>query len=114
MNLKKKKLINVDLDGVLNTYHGNYDPVKISPPREGVHEFLENLSEYFIIDIFTPRKKDLVIKWLKEHDLYQYINDVTNIKNRYSTVTLDDRAINFDGNYIEAYKKILVFEPFWK
>lgn len=114
MNVKKKKLVNVDLDGVLNTYHGNYDPIKISPPREGVHEFLKNLSEHFIVDVFTPRDKNLVIEWLKEQNLYQYINDVTNIKNKYSTVTLDDRAVNFDGDFSKAFKKMLVFEPFWK
>jgi len=98
----------------LNTYHGNYNPYVISPPKEGVHEFLKNLSEHFDIDIFTPRDKNLVVAWLKEHGLYKYINDVTNIKNKYSTVTLDDRAINFDGNFLTAYKKILDFEPYWK
>lgn len=109
-----KKLISIDLDGVLNTYHGNYDTVAISPPREGVHEFLKNLSRKFTIDIFTARDSELVWNWLKEHELYKFINNVTNVKSKNSTVILDDRAINFDGNFSEAYRKILVFKPHWK
>ena len=27
---------------------------------------------------------------------------------------LDDRAINFDGNFEKAYKNIKEFSPYWK
>ena len=114
MNKNRKKLICLDLDGVLNTYHGNYDPLVISPPKEGVRDFLKNLSEQFIIDIFTVRDRELVWNWLKQYDLYYFINNVTNTKNKYSTLILDDRAITFDGDYMEAYQKILIFKPYWE
>ena len=35
------KTLLIDLDGVLNTYDGNYSESEIAPPRDGVKEFLE-------------------------------------------------------------------------
>ena len=39
-----KKTILIDLDGVLNTYTGPFDPNFIPPIKDGAREFLENLS----------------------------------------------------------------------
>ena len=39
-----KKLIQIDLDGVLNNYCGNYDAEKIVDVKIGAKEFLEELS----------------------------------------------------------------------
>ena len=46
-----KKTILIDLDGVLNTYTGNFDKDFIPPIKEGAKEFLENLSKKFVIKI---------------------------------------------------------------
>ena len=43
------KTIAIDLDGVLNTYCGNYNENEIAPPKEGVHEFLAKLAENYKI-----------------------------------------------------------------
>ena len=40
----RKKTILLDLDGVINTYNGAYNPVYIPPLREGAREFVEKLS----------------------------------------------------------------------
>ena len=40
-----KKTILIDLDGVLNTYTGNFDKDFIPPIKEGAFDFLKNLSE---------------------------------------------------------------------
>ena len=109
-----KKLIQIDLDGVLNDYDGNYQEDTISSLKNGAYEFLESLSQYYKIDVFTVRDRDLCIEWLKTNDIYKFINDVTNIKNLHTTVMLDDRAINFDGSYQKAYKQIIDFKPYWK
>ena len=53
-----KKLILIDLDGVLNTYNGNFDAEVISPMREGAYEFLEELSKNYKINIFTEILKN--------------------------------------------------------
>lgn len=60
------KTIAIDLDGVLNTYCGNYNENEIAPPKEGVHEFLAKLAENYKIEIFTVRNTKLTAKWLKK------------------------------------------------
>lgn len=57
-----KKVISIDLDGVLNTYggHKDYDENKICQIKDGAREFLEKLYEKFDIEIFTVRDKELV------------------------------------------------------
>ena len=50
-----KKKILLDLDGVLNTYKGKYNPKFISPIREDTVEFIKELSKDYKIVIFTSR-----------------------------------------------------------
>ena len=52
-----KKLIQIDLDGVLNNYCGNYDAEKIVDVKIGAKEFLEELSKEYNIEIFTVENK---------------------------------------------------------
>lgn len=110
----KKKLISIDLDGVLNNYTGNYSETVIAPIKEGAYEFLQTLSERFVIEIFTVRDANLTQNWLEENNLSQFVKNVTDVKNPFASVILDDRAINFDGSYERALEKITDFEPYWK
>ena len=111
-----KKIISIDLDGVLNTYsgHKDYDENKICPIKSGASDFLEKLFENFNIEIFTIRDKTLVKNWLKDNDILKFISKITNEKNPYSQIILDDRAIQFRGNFQETYKEIIDFKPYWK
>ena len=113
MVTKFKKTIIIDLDGVLNTYNGNYDKNFIPPIKNGALGFLKNLSENYSVKIFTTREKELTLKWVKEHNLSEYINDVTNIKVP-CWVYIDDRGITFDGNYSNLSEKIDSFNPWYK
>lgn len=108
------KTLLIDLDGVLNTYHGDYDEFIISPPRSGVYEFLRELSLRYKIIIFTARDKILSQKWLKKYNLDGFVDEVTNIKSPFANIIIDDRALRFNGNYEETLKEIEGFEPFWK
>ena len=45
MTDKFKKTLLFDLDGVLNTYDGNYDKNFISPIKDGAYKLLKELSE---------------------------------------------------------------------
>ncbi len=110
----KKKLISIDLDGVLNTYSGNYDKTTIAPIKNGTYEFLQKLSKDYRIAIFTVRDKTLVRNWLIQNNLYDFIEDITDVKNPFSSIFLDDRAINFDGDFDKAYSAIKNFKPYWK
>ncbi len=109
-----KKLLLIDLDGVLNLYNGKYDANKISKIRPGTLDFIKKLHQDYRILIFTARDIKTTIEWLKENDLNNYIEEVTNIKNPFASVILDDRAINFDGDYNKAYNLIKNFQPYWK
>lgn len=108
------KIALVDLDGVLNNYDGNYNVNEIPQPKDDVENFLIELSSAYEIQIFTVRNKDLTSQWLKKHNLEKYIKDVTNIKNPFASVIIDDRAINFSGNYDEVLNKAINFKPYWK
>ena len=73
MQTKKRKIL-LDLDGVLNTYIGNYDAEHIPHIKDGAIEFLQKLSENFEIKIFSVRDVNLVEKWVVENNIQIYIN----------------------------------------
>ena len=107
-----KKIILVDLDGVLNNYSGNYDKNKISDIKEGAFEFLQELSKKYTIKIFTVRNKILVAKWLLNNGLEDFIEDVTNIKEP-AYLYLGDRCICFSGNFCKTIDEINNFKTHW-
>jgi hypothetical protein len=108
-----KKTILIDLDGVLNTYTGNFDKDFIPPIKEGAFDFLKNLSEEYQIKLFTTRNKILASKWISENKLDGFIEDITNIK-ELSYLYIDDRCINFNGNYDDLTDKIINFKAWYK
>ena len=109
-----KKLIQIDLDGVLNNYDGHYEADKIASIKDGAFEFVQKLSNDFTLELFTVRDKQFCEMWLEKNNLSQFFEKVTNIKNPYASVFIDDREINFDGNFENVYEKIIKFKPYWK
>lgn len=108
-----KKTILIDLDGVLNTYDGNFNKDYISPVKDGAKEFLEKLSKNYEIKIFTTRNKLLTSKWMIENNLDKYILDITNIKDL-AWIYIDDRCLTFKGNYESLTAEINNFRPWYK
>ena len=108
------KIALVDLDGVLNNYDGNYNANVIPQPKDNVEDFLIKLSSAYKIHIFTVRNKELTTEWLKQYNLFKYIKEITNIKNPFASIIIDDRAINFNGNFDEVLNKAINFKPYWK
>ncbi len=111
--ISDKKTILIDLDGVLNTYNGNFDKDEIPPIKQGAKEFLADLSNYFCIKIFTTRNKILATKWLISNNIEQYIEDITNTK-ELCYLFVDDRCISFNGDYDELSQNIKNFKPWYK
>lgn len=111
--MTKKKTILVDLDGVLNQYNGRFEELQIPDIKEGAREFVENLSQNFIVKIFTTRNKILATKWLIKNNLDKYITDITDIKEP-SHLHIDDRCICFDGNFSNTINQIKNFRPWYK
>ena len=111
--MTNKKTILIDLDGVLNLYNGKFDELQIPDIKEGAKEFIEKLSQDFIVKIFTTRNKILTTKWIIKHGLAEAITDVTDIKEP-AHLFLDDRCICFDGDFNNTMDKIQNFKPWYK
>ena len=108
-----KKTILIDLDGVLNTYTGNFDPNFIPPIKDGAVEFLKNLSKNYEIKLFTTRNKLLASRWLIENKIDVYFQDITNTKD-VCYLYVDDRCITFDGSFTSLKNKIENFKVWFK
>lgn len=104
----------IDLDGVLNTYTGNFNPEFIPPIREGAKDFLANLADNnYEIKIFTTREKSLAQKWVEENQISQFVTEVTNTKDP-AFLIIDDRCLTFNGDYQKAISEIENFSPWFK
>lgn len=106
----RKKLIQIDLDGVLNEYKGDYKKDFIPEIKKGARDFLEKLSEDFEIEIFTVRDYLLTKEWLIKNNLIKFIKNITNIKSSNASIILDDRAVNFNGDFNFVYLNIKNFK----
>ena len=109
-NKHYKKLILIDLDGVLNEYKGDYKKDYIHPPKPDTETFLKELSQNYEIKIFTTRNKLLTSKWLIENGFDGYVSDVTNIKEKGAYLFIDDRCINSNGDYGKLKNEIENFK----
>ncbi len=108
-----KKTILIDFDGVLNNYDGNYDENVLPEIKIGAKDFLKKLSNTFKIKIFTTRNKMKVAQWLLNHRLEKYVSDVTNVKEP-AFLIIDDRCINFSGDYNKIFEQINSFKVYYK
>ena len=108
-----KRTILIDLDGVLNTYSGQYDENTIPPIKKGAYEFIESLSDKFIVKIFTTLNKLLAGKWIINNKLDKFVSDVTNVKDP-AWLIIDDRCLTFDGNYENTLDLINNFSVWYR
>ena len=103
----------IDLDGVLNTYKGDFIVDKIEPIKNDAKEFIIKLARDYDLYLFTSRNLLLASKWLIENDLDKYFIDVTNIKMT-ATIYLDDRGVCFNGDFENTLKQIKEFKTHWE
>lgn len=108
-----KKTVLLDLDGVLNTYRGDYVHDYIPPLREGAKEFVQNLAERYNVKLFTTRRKKLVECWINDNNLEKFITDVTD-KKEIAWIYVDDRCIRFDGEYERLISDIDNFKAWYR
>jgi len=107
----KNKIIMIDLDGVLNNYT-YYNKENMTTLKKGAKEFLKTLSNDYTLILFTSRNLKSTAKWLIENDIDKYFADITNIK-RPAYLYIDDRAINFKGNYEKTIEDVNTFKTYW-
>lgn len=104
-----KKTICVDFDGVLNEYDG-YEEGDLGEPLTGSKEFIKELRKKYKVVILTSRQKEQVIDWLNNNGFPSM--KVTNRKVP-AVAYIDDRAIQFNGNYEKVISQLKNFKPYW-
>lgn len=104
-----KKTICVDFDGVLNEYDG-YEEGDLGEPLTGSKEFIKELRKKYKVVILTSRQKEQVIDWLNNNGFPSM--KVTNRKVP-AVAYIDDRAIQFNGNYKKVISQLKNFKPYW-
>lgn len=104
-----KKTICVDFDGVLNEYDG-YEEGDLGEPLTGSKEFIKELRRKYKVVILTSRQKEQVIDWLNNNGFPSM--KVTNRKVP-AVAYIDDRAIQFNGNYKKVISQLKNFKPYW-
>lgn len=108
-----KRTIVIDFDGVLNDYTGWCGEDELGKPRECTELFMKTINEKFNIIVFTCRDTQKVREWLKEYNLLHMVEHVTSKKPK-AVAYIDDRAINFSGNYVEVLNKLEDFHAWWE
>lgn len=110
----ERPIVCVDLNGVLDTYTGWHGADHFDPPREGARAFLEELRTRGLrIVVFTTRYSDDVRRWLREYDLQDLVDDVTDRKPA-AHVFVDDRAVCFRGDFAATLREIDRFAAHWE
>lgn len=104
-----KKTICVDFDGVLNEYDG-HEEEDLGEPLTGSKEFIKELRKKYKVVILTSRQKEQVIDWLNNNGFPSM--KVTNRKVP-AVAYIDDRAIQFNGNYKKIISQLKNFKPYW-
>lgn len=108
--MPRAKTIYVDLDATLNEY-GTWKGGHHFPPlRPGALGFLDNLlAQGFRLKLYTARAvnwKLQVEAWLVREGLDRYFVAVTAEKGMDAWLFVDDRGIQFQGDYAEVLAKI--------
>lgn len=103
----EKEVIAVDFDGVVhNDFLGYHDGSIYGPVMKDSEIYLKALSANYSVVIHTAKArsdrplinnkdgKTLVRDWLREHDLLQFVTEITAVKPR-AILYIDDKAIRF-------------------
>jgi hypothetical protein len=111
----KRGQIAVDFDGVLASISEDWNGTEdIGAPMPGAEQFLIGLKQagYNVI-VFTAREPIQVADWLKTHKLQKYVTKTTSVKPA-ALAYIDDRAINFNGDFNDCLRTLSSFKPYWK
>ena len=108
------RVVCIDLNGVLDRYAGWRGPEHWDPPAPGAREFLRALHEHGCrVIVFTTRHYLDAQRWLTQHELFEYVSEVTDTKQP-ADVFVDDRAICHRGDFAATLDQILGFTAHWE
>jgi len=118
--MSRTKYVCVDLDGTIAQYKGWLDETHFGEPIPGAKEALERIRvEGWKIIIFTTRgNRELIKAYLEKHAIpFDHINENPNQPPGTSkgkpvaTAYVDDRGIQFNGDWARTTEEILNFVP---
>jgi hypothetical protein len=115
---KPKKIIVMDFDGVIHSYKSGWQGIDVinDEPVPGVKEFIKKLRKYYQVHVLSSRTasllgKDAVIRWLDNYGIE--VDKVASVKPP-AYLSIDDRAICFNGSFDGLKEQIDTFEPWTK
>ena len=107
-----KKIISFDIDGTLAQHTGAESSDKIGDPLPYLKVFLNDLIDHQAeLIIVSPRQKDTIEAWLKEHGLSYYFKEIHQKPSTF--IHLDARTLQFKGSYATSLTEITLFKPWW-
>jgi len=121
----KKPILCLDFDGVLHSYTSGWKGATTipDPPVDGAAEFLAKAVKKFDVRVYSSRSGqkggiDAMTTWLTDvlakAGTPDVIDDIGWPETKPpASVTLDDRAITFDGKW-PAIEDLLAFKPWFK
>lgn len=133
VNKKQKPTLCVDFDGVIHSYKSGWEGVTVIPdlPVPGALQWLCEALIYFTIAIYSSRSKDIegvkaMRAWLEHHA--RASGELTNAQadrllkeivfaheKPAAFLTVDDRAIQFQGNWNALDpERLLEFKPWYQ
>lgn len=116
--------IAIDFDGTITRYSGYKGKLVFDLPFGGAKKYINKLrKDGWTIIINTTRKEILDVEmYLRDWGIYyDFVNynpqnqerDLSD-KKVIADVYLDDRNVEFDGDWGKAFEKIKKFKPWWK
>ena len=113
-----KKTICLDFDGVIHSYKSGWEGIETceDEPVEGTCKAIAKLREKFVVKVFPSRCKlplglFAVKNYLRKHKIV--VDEVCDFK-PIAAIYLDDRGIQFNGDWDEALTAIDNFKHWIK
>lgn len=125
---ERKPILTLDFDGVIHSYQSGWMGADVArdPPVPGAAEFISEAVQHFVVHIYSSRSHETqgvlcMQKYVRQMLIDEFQGDgfdifeqiVWPMQKSPAFVTLDDRALTFDGTWpsIEALK---AFQPWFK
>ncbi len=114
---KYKPVLSLDFDGVIHWYRNGWKGAAVidDEPTPGAVEFVKNAQEYFKVVVYSSRSNqpggiEAMQAWMEKHGF----PEVEFVKEKPKAfVTIDDRAIQFKGDWFDP-QELLNFKPWNK
>lgn len=129
-----KPILCLDFDGVIHSYHSGWQGAGVcaDPPVAGTEEFLLEATRHFRVMIYSSRSKSLAgrramkrymhehfglpLTFSPEHD-HDWLYEAVSFPwfKPSASVTIDDRALTFSGDWSDySMRDLLGFKPWNK